>query len=56
MCIYAANKRQFLFVRCKKKTETANFRLFTANCRLFTANGNGKQKFVFIGWQMINGN
>jgi hypothetical protein len=28
----------------------------TANLRLFTANGNGIQKFVFLGQQTINGN
>jgi hypothetical protein len=27
-----------------------------ANVRLFGTNGNGKQKFVFIGWQTINSN
>jgi hypothetical protein len=30
------------------KTETANFRLFAAK-------GSGKRKFVFLGWQTING-
>ncbi len=37
------------FVFCKWKTETANF------C-LLEANENGKQKFVFLGQQTINGN
>ncbi len=32
-----------------QKTETVNFRLFVAN-------GNGKQKFVFLGRQTINSN
>jgi hypothetical protein len=41
-------KQQLLFVCCKRKTETANFRLFAAN-------RNGKRKFVFLGQQMING-
>jgi hypothetical protein len=27
-----------------------------AKVRLFATNGNGKQKFVFIGWQTINSN
>jgi hypothetical protein len=33
---------------CLLQTETASFRLFSAN-------GNRKQKFVFLGWQTING-
>jgi hypothetical protein len=37
----ANGKRQLPFVSCKRKTETANFRLFVAN-------GNGKPKFVFL--------
>jgi hypothetical protein len=40
---------QLPLVTFKWKTETANF------C-LFAENGNGKGKFVFLGWQMINGN
>jgi hypothetical protein len=42
-------KQQLVFVFCKRKKETTNFHLFAAN-------GNGKRKFVFIGWQMINSN
>jgi hypothetical protein len=41
-------KRQLLFVFCKRKTETANFRLFAAN-------ENRKRTFVFLGPQRING-
>ncbi len=40
---------QLLFCSCKWKIEITNFHLFAAN-------GNGKQKFVFLGWQMINSN
>ncbi len=39
-------KRQLALVCCKRKTETANLRLFSAN---------GKQTFVFVGGQTING-
>jgi hypothetical protein len=39
-------RQQLSFVCCKQKTEMAN-------CHLFAANGNGKQKFVFLGWQMF---
>ncbi len=42
-------KRKIPFVYCKRKTETANFRSFAAN-------GNGKQMFVVLGLQTINGN
>ncbi len=27
-----------------------------ANFHLFTANRNGKRKFLFLGWETINGN
>ncbi len=51
--IYTENKTkgkwQFLFVCCKWETETVN-------SYLFAANRNGKQKFVFLGWQTVNGN
>jgi hypothetical protein len=51
--IYIVNgtngKWQFPFVCSKHKAEKAKF------C-LFTANGNGKQKFVFLGRQTINDN
>ncbi len=50
--IYTENrtngKLQLPFVCCKRKTETANFRLYC------TANGNRKRNFVFLGQQMIN--
>jgi hypothetical protein len=39
-------KRQLPFVFCKRKTETANSRLFVAN---------GKRTVVCLGWQTING-
>jgi hypothetical protein len=42
-------KRLYPFVCCKRKKETANFRLFAAN-------GNGKRNFVFLVWQTINAN
>jgi hypothetical protein len=44
-----SGKRQLPFVFCKRKTETANLRFVAANV-------NGKQKFVFLGRQTINGN
>jgi hypothetical protein len=42
-------KWRLQFVCCKLKTEMANFRVFAEN-------RNGRQKFVFLGWQKINGN
>ncbi len=38
-------KQQLPFVCWRQKMEMANFHLFAAN-------GNGKQKFVFLGWQV----
>jgi hypothetical protein len=40
---------QLPFVCCKQKMDTENFRLFAAY-------RNGKRTFVFLGWQMVNGN
>ncbi len=40
-------KTKLLFVCCKCKTETANFRLFSVK---------GKLKFVFLSQKIINGN
>ncbi len=42
-------RKKLLFISCYWKKDTANFRLFAAN-------GNGRRKFGFLGWQMINGN
>ncbi len=42
-------KRQLLFVGCKQKMETENFRLFAENRNI-------KGKFVFLGRQTMNGN
>jgi hypothetical protein len=42
------NGWQLAFVFCKRKTETAYFPLFAGD-------GNGKQKCVFLGRQMIIG-
>jgi hypothetical protein len=40
-------ERKLLFVRCKRKTERANFLCFY---------GKGKWKFVFLGRHTLNGN
>jgi hypothetical protein len=51
VCIYTETgtigKWQLPIVCCKRKTETANFRLVSAN---------GKRKLVFLGLKTINSN
>ncbi len=51
-CIYMENgthrKRQLSFFCCKCKAETENFHFYYKK-------ENGKQKFVFLGRQTING-
>jgi hypothetical protein len=42
-------KWQLPFVCRKQETESTFFHLFASN-------RNGKRKFIFLGWQMINGN
>jgi hypothetical protein len=47
--VNGTNEKLQLFLCCKQKTETANFRLFAAN-------GNGKRRFIFLGGLTTNGN
>ncbi len=64
MCTYVYSryilKLLFLFSVCSKQTEISvcllQMKNATANFSLFAANGNGKQNFVFLGQQTINGN